>query len=212
MVLFRILKVLVIVASVAWFVRSCRPLTEPVSQDVGGGHIQLDFGGDISALSYAHGVGRLLVGGVANGTVRILDVRTWQEVGRYETPPGLSGIRAVALRPDGTQAAVGFSDRNVVVVNLTTNREVARLPNVPTGVLRYSADGATLFAAGDTLPLVGNENSVESWNVAKSVRVAGVALAVGVSANGPRAVIAEDGRSPRCSGRTVVATPLSWSR
>jgi len=115
----------------------------------------------------------MLAAGGADGTVRVWDVATQQQVG-----PPLSGgpgpVSAVAFSPDGTMLAAGGADGTVRVWDVATQQQVGPPLNAgpgPVSAVAFSPDGTTLVTAG--------AGQARRWDVAFP---AGLAAAVCVIA------------------------------
>ena len=92
-------------------------------------------------------------------TVHLWDVSTQERVGGLELP-GLKGVTAVALTPDGNTLAVGYGDGDIALWDMKTQRQIAQqtvVRRILTGIpwtLTFSPDGQLLAAGGHEAPAI----------------------------------------------------------
>jgi WD40 repeat protein len=124
--------------------------------------------------------------------VNLLRVPDLQPVGSLQDRPPL--IRLLAASPDGRTLAACSMDSDVKLWDMTTQKELARLPaqSGMLGGLAFSPDGKTLATAGTDL-------NIKLWDVAAR----GVARTLGVRAGGHREVSADSEFSP--DGKKLVS-------
>lgn len=117
--------------------------------------------------------GQTVATGGADGTVRLWDVATQQEIGRPMSSDARP-VAAVTFSPDGTLVAVGSADGNVQLWDAATQQEAGSAllgGAAEVTALAFSADGK-LLAAG------GQDGAVRLWDVAAGSQV-GVTMATG---------------------------------
>jgi WD40 repeat protein len=116
------------------------------------GHIE-----SVSSLAYSPD-GAHLASGSADGTVKVWDARTGQEV-RTLAWHTLT-VSSLAFSPDGAHLASGSDDHTVKVWDVGTGQELRTLRGHTMQVrsVAFSPDGAHLASGGD-------DNTVKVWNV-----------------------------------------------
>jgi RNA polymerase sigma factor (sigma-70 family) len=111
----------------------------------------------ISSLAYS-GNGKRILSGSWDGTVRLWDAATGQELCRLRESG--DGFSSVALSPDGTLLAGGNMGRTLCLWDAATGKPIRRVKNLENTVfgLRFAPDGKTLAGASG--------HSVRVWDVA----------------------------------------------
>jgi WD40 repeat protein len=97
--------------------------------------------------------GRTLLAGAWDGSIRLWDVATRQELRRYAGHTGW--VRTLAFSPDGKTFASGGKDRVIRLWETSTGREIRRLEGHRNWVqyLAFSPDGKTLASRSTGLTL-----------------------------------------------------------
>jgi WD40 repeat protein len=117
--------------------------------------------------------GKTLATGGADGTVRLWDTATQQEIG----PPMSSDakpVAAVAFSPDGTLVAAASSDGNVQLWN-TASQQAAGPALVPNGA---EVDALAFSPGGKLLATGGQDGTARLWDVTTGSQV-GATMATG---------------------------------
>jgi DNA-binding SARP family transcriptional activator/class 3 adenylate cyclase len=100
----------------------------------------------VHAVAFSPG-GSLLATGSDDGTARVVEARTGNEVARVTHP---RPVRAVAFSPDGSLLATGSFDGTARVVEARTGNEVARVRHTrPVRAVAFSPDGSLLATGSD---------------------------------------------------------------
>jgi WD40 repeat protein len=162
---------------------------EPVSPRLIRKLIHPDRKASLYALRFSEGGAKLFASGYPSGVVQLWDAKTWKELRRVETPPGLRGTsNYAALSPDWTRMYVptlvskfvrgekdgkraGWREYNgsVRVWDLTTGREQPPIPTPGRGPQQVilSPDGERMV-----LPMNGSGNATkpissltETWSL-----------------------------------------------
>jgi WD40 repeat protein/serine/threonine protein kinase len=99
--------------------------------------------------------GRLLAAGGSDGSVKLWDTQTWEEVRTFQVPGG--SIHSVALGPGGRRLATATDDGRVKLWDVPTGAELCTLDrDEQEGNLKFSPDGRWIVS--------GAGGSVKIWD------------------------------------------------
>jgi WD40 repeat protein/serine/threonine protein kinase len=110
------------------------------------------------------------------GRVKVWDTETGQEIQTFGEFP-LSGLRAIALSPDGKRVAAAGEDRMVKVWDVDQGTEIAEGKGFqgligPNNALTFSPDGKRLAAGSD-------DKTVRIWDAADGKEIQAIPIEVG---------------------------------
>ena len=116
--------------------------------------IQTDMG-EVSASAYSPD-GRCVATGGADGSVRVLDAETGEQVIAMKNDDGAAHVRSVEWSPDGSRLASGGEDRTARIWDFETGTQLHVLSSSKGDVneVRWSADGRMLAGACDSFARV----------------------------------------------------------
>lgn len=113
------------------------------------------FGGPVVTVDWSAD-GRLLLGGSQDGSARLFDVSSGEQIAMFEVSP--AGVRGAVLSPDGSQVAT-IGEDNVVtrwlVEGSMSVERIAEEGTFPTG-LAFSPDGQNLLIGSSAGMMVRN--------------------------------------------------------
>jgi WD40 repeat protein len=112
--------------------------------------------------------GRLLLAGLADGTVAALNLLTGEQLFRSQVHG--AAVRCLAFTPDGSRLLTASADRSLKVFDPSAWRELLTLHlEEPAAAMSFSPDGRRLALAAGALILLETEPEDGRWRLRRSV-------------------------------------------